>query len=168
PGLPKAEEVESGRAVATVPSTPFVPATATSTAGGEQDQEADEVDAAVDNRKDRLLEHAARIGAQDRLIVAEAPHTLEADLLTPAGNEPVLRAAFLAQRRRSHKRWQEIVTHERGPAWGFYSKLRVHKKFISKGEFAHDVALAIENGAAFTAPSYLADAIRGALLDQGG
>lgn len=47
-------------------------------------------------------------------------------------------------------------------------KLRMHKKFISKGEFAHDVALAIENGAACTAPAYLADAIRGALMEQDG
>jgi putative ATP-dependent endonuclease of OLD family len=128
----------------------------------------DDDETAVNNRKDRLMAHAEAIGAQGHLIVAEAPHTLEADLLTPPVNEPVLQAAFLKQRRRSQKKWREIVEDEKAPAWGFYLKLRKHKKFIGKGEFAHDVALAIENGAAFEAPQYLADAIRGVLLDKPG
>lgn len=51
---------------------------------------------------------------------------------------------------------------------GFYLKLRKHKKFIGKGEFAHDVALAIENGETFEAPQYLADAICGVLADTSG
>ena len=122
----------------------------------------------MNNRKDRLTAHAESIGASDHLIVAEAPHTLEADLLDPEVNEPVLRTAFLTQRRRSRKKWQEILDDERGRSWGFYLKLRKHKKFIGKGEFAHDVALAIQSGADFEAPRYLADAIRGVLLDARG
>lgn len=134
----------------------------------EEEPEDDDDDTTVNNRKDRLTAHAESIGAAAHLIVAEAPHTLEADLLKPEANEPVLKAAFLRQRRRSKKKWQEILDNERGRAWGFYLKLRKHKKFIGKGEFAHDVALAIENGAAFEAPQYLADAIRGVLLDTPG
>ncbi|MET9664981.1 AAA family ATPase [Streptomyces sp. NPDC006475] len=133
-----------------------------------EDDDDDDDDAAVNNRKDRLTAHAESIGAAEHLIVAEAPHTLEADLLGPAVNEPVLKAAFLKQRKRSKKKWQEILDNERGRAWGFYLKLRQHRKFIGKGEFAHDVALAIENGAAFEAPQYLTDAIRGVLVDAPG
>ncbi|MFD3566016.1 ATP-dependent endonuclease [Streptomyces sp. NPDC058667] len=131
----------------------------------EDEPEDDDDDTAVNNRKDRLAAHAESIGATAHLFVAEAPHTLEADLLEPEVNEPVLKAAFLKQRRRSKKRWQEILDNERGRDWGFYLKLRKHKKFIGKGEFAHDVALAIESGADFEAPKYLAEAIRGVLAD---
>ncbi|WP_223188104.1 ATP-dependent nuclease [Streptomyces sp. CBMA29] len=137
-------------------------------ASGEDDEPDDDDDTVVDNRKDRLKTHAHSIGAADHLFVAEAPHTLEADLLGPKVNEPVLQAAFLKQRPRSKKKWQEIVGNERSREWGFYLKLRKHKKFIGKGEFAHDVALAIENGAAFEAPPYLADAIKGVLHDLPG
>ncbi|MEU9413073.1 AAA family ATPase [Streptomyces sp. NPDC048281] len=131
----------------------------------EDEPEDDDDDTAVSNRRDRLTAHAASIGAADRLIVAEAPHTLEADLLTPEANEPVLKAAFLKQKPRSKKKWQAILDNERGRAWGFYLKLRKHKRFIGKGEFAHDVALAIESGETFVAPDYLADAIQGVLAD---
>ncbi|MER0485137.1 hypothetical protein ABR737_43630 [Streptomyces sp. Edi2] len=144
PGLPD-EEKESGPA-----GTPV--AAAADAEGGEEDEPDDEEESAVDNRKDRLLAHAVSIGAQGRLIVVEAQHALEADLLAPEVNEPVLRAAFLKQRPRSQKKWREILSEERGRAWGLYLKLRKHKKFISKGEFAHDVALAIENGDASQAP----------------
>lgn len=134
----------------------------------EDEAEDDDDDTAVNNRKDRLAAHAESVGAADHLIIAEAPHTLEADLLTPEANEPVLKAAFLKQKTRSKKKWQEILDNERGPAWGFYLKLRKHKKFIGKGEFAHDVALAIESGETFVAPDYLTDAIQGVLADTSG
>lgn len=134
----------------------------------EDEPEDEDDDTAVNNRKDRLTAHAASIGAEAHLHVAEAPHTLEADLLSPEANEPVLNAAFLRQKPRSKKRWQEILGNERGRAWGFYLKLRKHKKFIGKGEFAHDVALAIESGETFEAPPYLTDAIQGVLADTSG
>jgi len=35
--------------------------------------------------------------------------------------------------------------------------------FIAKGQFAHDLALSIENGDTFECPTYLADAIAAAL-----
>ncbi|MEU9369517.1 AAA family ATPase [Streptomyces avermitilis] len=122
----------------------------------------------VSNRKELLTAHAASIGAFDHLVVAEAPHTLEADLLAPKGNEPVLKAAYLKQHSQSQHHWKDILGHTKGAAFGFYQKLCKYDKFISKGEFAHDVALAIAEGAAFEAPEYLADAIRGVLADKPG
>ncbi|WUS96948.1 AAA family ATPase [Streptomyces sp. NBC_00708] len=117
----------------------------------------------VSNRKEQLLKHAESIGAARNLIVAEAPHTLEADLLGPDINEPVLKDAYLEQHRQSEHHWQDILQHSKGRSFGFYQKLCKYDKFISKGEFAHDVALAIEDGKPFEAPEYLAKAIRGAL-----
>lgn len=137
--------------------------------GDEDEAEQDDDDeSAVNNRKDRLMEHAEAIGAKDHLVVGEAPHTLEADLLTPEGNEPVLKKAYLSQHPKSKKHWREIMANEKEPAWGFYLKLRKNKKFISKGQFAHDVALSIEDGEAFKAPDYLTEAIRGVLEDGTG
>ncbi|MFI0765661.1 ATP-dependent nuclease [Streptomyces sp. NPDC021218] len=175
PDIPKEKkaedgETEDGQGEAQEPTV--VPAEGDSgdeDAEPEEDEpEDDDDDTAVNNRKDRLTAHAESIGAADHLIVAEAPHTLEADLLGPEANEPLLKAAFLKQKPRSKKKWQEILDNERGPAWGFYLKLRKHKKFIGKGEFAHDVALTIANGGTFEAPQYLTDAVRGVLTDASG
>ncbi|MFB7618111.1 ATP-dependent endonuclease [Kitasatospora sp. NPDC056181] len=111
------------------------------------------------NRRNDLLAVAKRLGAGDRLIVAEAKYTLEADLLAPQGNDKVLGAAYLAQHKRSKKKWEAITAAEE-PALAFYVKLRDKKKpFISKGEFAHDVALLLQDGEPFTVPDYLRKAI---------
>ncbi|MFE9240497.1 putative ATP-dependent endonuclease of OLD family [Streptomyces griseus] len=122
----------------------------------------------VSNRKELLDRHAASIGAAGHLNVAEAPHTLEADLLAPTANEPTLRAAYLKQHPHSQQHWNDILTHPKGRSFGFYQKLCKHAKFISKGEFAHEVALAIQDGASFEAPQYLIDAVHGVLADQQG
>jgi putative ATP-dependent endonuclease of OLD family len=143
-------------------------------AGADADDEGDDSEdraanrTKVSNRKELLTAHAASIGAADHLIVAEAPHTLEADLLGLKANESVLKAAYLEQHPQSEHHWEDILGHAKGSAFGFYQKLCKYDKFISKGEFAHDVALAIENGAAFEAPEYLADAIRGELPNKPG
>lgn len=122
----------------------------------------------VSNRKELLAEHARLINATDYLTVAEAPHTLEADLLAPEGNEPTLKQAYLNQHPQSQHHWRDITNHEKGRAFGFYQKLCKYDKFISKGQFAHDVALSIEDKKAFKAPDYLAEAIRGVLEDGTG
>jgi putative ATP-dependent endonuclease of OLD family len=127
-----------------------------------EDEDGDVEETEVANRRDRLLEHAKLLGAAGRLFVGEAPHTLEADLLTPDGNETVLRSAYLKQHPRSTKSWRSI-TADADPTAAFYRKLRTNKKFISKGEFAHDVAIAIEEGRRFTAPPYLREAVRSVL-----
>lgn len=111
------------------------------------------------SRLERLLELAA---VDPRLHVRAATYTLEADLLAHAQNEPVLRAAFLAQKPRSMPTWQTFLDAP-APAEAFYRRLRRADRFIVKGQFAHDVALAVQDGAAFTCPGYLRQAVEAAL-----
>ncbi|WP_329101603.1 ATP-dependent nuclease [Streptomyces sp. NBC_01439] len=140
----------------------------TSSDPGEEDEDRAANRTKVSNRKELLTEHARLIDATDYLTVAEAPHTLEADLLAPEGNEPILKQAYLNQHPQSEHHWRDIKEHEKGPAFGFYQKLCKYDKFIGKGEFAHDVALAIDSGGDFEAPEYLVTAIRGVLEDETG
>lgn len=112
------------------------------------------------NRADVLRRLAADLGAGGALYVAEAPHTLEADLLVHgSSNRDVLGQALRRQRPRSARQWQAI-TEAPDPAQAMYEKLRTTPDWISKGQFAHDVAALISSGASFTCPAYLAAAIR--------
>lgn len=112
------------------------------------------------NRASGLRSLGAELSAADALTVAEAPHTLEADLLGPKGaNSETVGKAFLAQRKGSSKKWQGILSAD-DPANEFYLALRKNKKLISKGQFAHDVAQLIEDEHPFECPQYLVDAIR--------
>lgn len=111
------------------------------------------------NRAADLQALATELEATDALLVAEAPHTLEADLLVDnSANAAILGAAFLAQRPRSSSKWNTIVQAP-DPAQALYQLLRKDKKAISKGQFAHDVATAIADKQPFTCPPYLASAI---------
>ena len=121
------------------------------------------------NRARQLYQLADDLGAHGRLTVAEADYTLEADLLGPEGNAAVLGTAFLKQHSRSEAKWQEIAGST-NRAEALYRKLtdpKTGKHFISKGEFAHDVAIAIQNGASFGMPPYLLAAIEGVLNGPG-
>ena len=144
--------------------------TAVGLAGGGTDQDAtsgpadEDEDSSVSNRRVDLEATAEELGAADRLVIAEAQYTLEADLLKPAGNEAVLGAAYLNQHPLSVKHWNAITAADE-PAFAFYKRLRKNKKFIGKGEFAHDVAIALEDGAPFKVPGYLQEAIERALAD---
>ena len=112
------------------------------------------------NRADVLRRLAADLDAGGALHVAEAPHTLEADLLVHgSSNHDVLWRALRRQRPRSTRQWQAI-TEAPDPAQAMYEKLRTTPYWISKGQFAHDVAALISSGASFTCPAYLAAAIR--------
>ena len=111
------------------------------------------------NRTAELYSLAGRLGASGRLTVAESEYTLEADLLGAGpANEPVLRAAYLRQHPHSEPKWQEIAGTA-NPAEALYRKLHDDSRFISKGEFAHDVAIAIQKGASPVVPPYLTTAI---------
>jgi len=117
---------------------------------------------AINNRRTRL-ENILDEEAQRVLVVAESTFTLEADLLIPVDpNSGPLRVAFLKQKPRSEARWQEFLDAAE-PARAFYERLRKTKKYLGKGEFAHDLAAALEKGAPFECPPYLADAIRKSL-----
>lgn len=118
------------------------------------------------NRADRLQRIAAELGAADKLKVAEATYTLEADLLAEPANTGVVRAAYLKQHRKSAEKIDQIIG-QANRAEALYRKLRTDKKFISKGEFAHDVALYIRDGRPFTVPPYLRTAITSVLALSG-
>jgi putative ATP-dependent endonuclease of OLD family len=105
------------------------------------------------------------LDATDALHIAEAPHTLEADLLVPGSpNSEVLKDAYLAQHPRSTAKWQAIEKANDQAAC-FHAALQTGEAAISKGQFAHDVAARISAGQAFECPQYLADALR-RLVDQ--
>lgn len=132
-------------------------------AGPEDDEEPG--DDQVANRPDDLKGLARELGAEARLTVAAATYTLEADLLGEPVNVPVIRQAYRNQHPRSMQ-WQEVEAAD-DRAKALYQKLRKKKKFISKGEFAHDIALAIQDGHQFAVPAYLRAAITGALEESG-
>jgi Recombinase len=123
-------------------------------------------DSTVRNRAAKLADVARKLGAGHRLTVTEATYTLEADLLAERVNAPVLQAAYVSQHPRSQAKWQRIAGAAT-PARALYQELCADKDFISKGEFAHDVALAVRDGAAFVVLAYLQDAIHASLDDPG-
>jgi putative ATP-dependent endonuclease of OLD family len=127
------------------------------------DDEPDDNQAA--NRPDDLMNLARELGAEARLKVKAAAYTLEADLLGEKQNVPVLRQAYKSQHPRS-KQWA-LIEAANDPAKALYQKLRKRKKFISKGEFAHDIALLVQDGQLFTVPAYLREAITSALEETG-
>lgn len=107
------------------------------------------------NRASDLLEVATALGVTDELHIAEAPHTLEADLLVPdTNNAEVLKTAYLRQHPRSQAKWATIAAAD-DPAAKLYELLRQNKKLISKGQFAHDVADQVGDGASFVSPDYI-------------
>lgn len=111
------------------------------------------------NRRSDLEECAQGLGADSILLVAEARYTLEADLMEPiAENKAVLKQAFLKQKPGSAAFWKTVENSPQ-PGETFYRKLRKTKRFIGKGEFAHDVASLIEAGGPFECPAYLRLAI---------
>lgn len=111
------------------------------------------------NRANDLRAAAHELGAADVVHVAEAPHTLEADLLVPRSeNAEVLQAAYLKQHPRSRSKWSAIPGAD-DPAGKFYEMLRENKKLISKGQFAHDVAEKVSGGSDFESPEYIKDGL---------
>jgi putative ATP-dependent endonuclease of OLD family len=115
------------------------------------------------SRKDRLEEIATELGADAVLTVFAAKFTLEADLMNPfTVNGPLLETAFKRQKPRSGKFWNRLKTST-DPAEDFYRKLRTTKRYIGKGEFAHDVAELIQGGGTFECPDYLTQAVQTAM-----
>ncbi|GIJ06378.1 ATP-dependent nuclease [Spirilliplanes yamanashiensis] len=115
------------------------------------------------SRHDRLEKIATQLGADSILAVFAAEFTLEADLMNPFPiNGPLLEIAFKRQKPRSGKFWSTLKASP-NPAEVFYRKLRTSKRYIGKGEFAHDVAELIQSGRTFNCPDYLTQAIQSAM-----
>jgi putative ATP-dependent endonuclease of OLD family len=171
PALPEDEAADDPGVGDGEPTTEPAPETGDSAGPGdgvaEPDSDAsnaelpDDADTPVSfNRPSHLKAVADSLGADEIVYVAEAPHTLEADLLVPGTqNAKLLGKAYLSQKKRSQRQWRAIETSD-DPAQAFYVKLRETKKLISKGEFAHDVASMITDGESFTCPPYLEKAIK--------
>lgn len=114
------------------------------------------------NRPAQLKAAAPNNNADGRLVVHSSDFTLEADLLVDGStNHEVLKAAYLAQHPRSAHHWRAIMADD-NPRAAFYRKLK-DDDFLSKGEFAHAVAGAIDDGQSFVCPPYLEQSLRDAL-----
>ncbi|MCB9629892.1 MAG: AAA family ATPase [Sandaracinaceae bacterium] len=108
-----------------------------------------------ERRKTALDSLAKRNGAEASTFTITSTYSLETELLE-AGNEPVLRRAYLKLHPRSEKKWAEAVAlsaDDRARA--------VHKLFKAarKGDFAQILAELIDEGEEFIVPSYIEQAI---------
>lgn len=119
------------------------------------------------NRTGDLESIATNFKAEDILRVETSKYTLEATLLTGAGeNNRILRKAFLEQHPKSEKKW-DAIEEAKEPSREMYRRLQVKKSAenldIRKGQFAHDIAIAIaESGVVFDCPTQLKAAIEAA------
>jgi putative ATP-dependent endonuclease of OLD family len=110
------------------------------------------------NRKADLEKLAAEFGVADAIYVYINQHTLEHELLS-AGNEALLKKAFLTLHPRSSDDWTaqiENVGKEARP--DAFLKLLSDKR-TRKGDLAQQIASLIEAGDQFIVPGYLKDAI---------
>lgn len=107
-------------------------------------------------RKAELEALAGGLGAQPYLSVVASTYSLEAELLD-AGNEAILRKAYLNLHPKSRKKWESAVAlsgDERA------AKVQEIFKTTRKGDFAQVLAALIEAGRDdFKVPAYIAEAI---------
>lgn len=119
------------------------------------------------NRSEDLESIATKLKAEDILSVETSKPTLEATLLAGSSeNKRILRKAFLEQHPRSGGKW-DAIEEAQEPGREMYRRLQVKKGTenldLSKGQFAHDIALAIaEPGVVFDCPAQLKSAIEAA------
>jgi putative ATP-dependent endonuclease of OLD family len=106
-------------------------------------------------RKRDLEAIAARLGASDLLEVVINDYSLETELVR-AGNEAILKRAYVKLHPRSAEKW-DTAAGKNGAA----QAAAIQKLFETtrKGDFAQLVADEINNGASFTVPIYLKEAI---------
>lgn len=108
-----------------------------------------------EQRKAALEALAKNLGATNHTAAITSTYSLETELLE-AGNAAILEKAYLALHPKSQKKWKRAASlsgDERAKA--------IHTIFKStrKGDFAQILARLIEDGDAFTVPSYIAKAI---------
>ena len=136
----------------------------------DEDPPLEDLEAKSINRSEDLEDIALNLRADNVLSVETSKYTLEASLLTGSdANNNVLKKAFLKQHPRSVQKWKAIEDASE-PAREMYRRLQVKKDAenlcISKGQFAHDVAIAISDpDVAFECPDQLRAAIEAAADD---
>jgi putative ATP-dependent endonuclease of OLD family len=110
------------------------------------------------NRKADLESFATEVGASDALHVFVNQRTLEHELLS-AGNEAILKAAFLKLHPRSGDDWtqkiENITAADRPDAF----LALIEAKKTRKGDLAQEIAARIAAGDAFQVPDYLKRAL---------
>jgi putative ATP-dependent endonuclease of the OLD family len=111
------------------------------------------------NRPAALNALAEKLDADSALQVFASSYTFEADLASIKENLPVLKKQYLKQHKLSEAKWLEIE-NSADPAKSFHQKLSADKSFISKGEFAQDLAASISTGEEFKCPQYIEQAIQ--------
>lgn len=110
-----------------------------------------------ERRKAALLALASANGASNCLAAVTSTYTLETELLE-AGNEAILREAYLTLHPKSSAKWDAAVTLE-----GDVRAKAIDRIFkdARKGDFAQVLAHLIEaKRSSFTVPHYIADAIQ--------
>ena len=140
-----------------------------STPAGSEDQDGDDELNGNDEpstvfvaRQSRIEAVADEMNVRQKLRVHASKYTFEADLLIEPENREVLGVCYLAQHTKSKKQWAEVISSS-NPGETFYRRLRKNSKLVGKGQFAHDIALAIEDGESFVCPGYLKQAIESAV-----
>ncbi|MEK6290623.1 MAG: AAA family ATPase [Paraburkholderia tropica] len=108
-----------------------------------------------ERRKAALEKLAKDMSANDRFAAITSTYSLETELIE-AGNAAILEKAYLELHPRSKKKWQSAVAKT-----GDDRARAIHKIFKTarKGDFAQVLARLIEDGEAFTVPSYIATTI---------
>lgn len=120
-----------------------------------------------DTRARTLTKLATELEASDCLAVIQGDLTFEADLVA-AGNEELVKAAFLDQHPRSEEAWKSRVSDSdpKVAAQRMYVALRKGELRIGKGELAQTLAASLAKASELIVPSHLESAIR-ELCDDG-
>jgi putative ATP-dependent endonuclease of OLD family len=120
---------------------------------------------AGEKRAEELTKIAKDLGVEKSLFIAQSRYTLEADLLDPfTTNGPLIKEVFLKHKPNSGKFWQS-VEESADHALTFYKKLVGTRRFVRKGEYAHQISSLIREGAPFECPKYLRAAITSVVED---
>lgn len=106
-------------------------------------------------RKAAFDKLATTLGAEDLCRVVINDYSLESELVR-AGNGNLLREVYLTMHTQSQQKWDEAVAKT-----GEEQAMAIQKIFKTtrKGDFAQLLAKRIEDGADFTVPDYIKDAI---------
>lgn len=125
------------------------------TDGDDGNREDDEEPHPGARRKAAFDKLALELAASDACRVVVNDYSLESELLR-AGNAPLLREVYLSMHRKSAEKWDTAVAKR-----GEEQALAVQEIFkkTRKGDFAQLLAKRIEDGADFTVPDYIKDAI---------
>ena len=111
------------------------------------------------NRKGELERKAAEFGAKDALHVYTNQNTLEHEVLS-AGNEALLKKAFLSLHPRSKDDWtRHIENVDEANRPDAFLEL-ISEKRTRKGDLAQEICACIEAGDIFVVPLYLEQAIK--------